>query len=155
VWVEETGFGSEVPDSYKPEFMEQSVRNMMATGKVWGVTWWGSHDIEPAVKGFDALEYTMGLLDLNNKPKAQGRKFAELAAEFRKAGQGTAVRGTALVIPDHGLSTNPWPPDWKYATAYMKLIERGVRPAIVLESRAKDAEYLRARGIVELVPLRG
>jgi hypothetical protein len=33
----------------------------------------------------------------------------------------------------------------------MKLIERGVSPAIVLESRAKDAAYLRTRGIEELV----
>ena len=154
VWVEETGFGNEVPDSYKPEFMEQSVRNMMSTGKVWGVTWWGSHDIDPAVKGFDPLEYTLGLLDLSNKPKPQGRKFAELAAEFRQTGQATEARKTALVIPDHGLSTNSWPPDWKFATAYMKLIERGVRPAIVLESRAKEADYLKARGISELIALK-
>jgi hypothetical protein len=153
VWVEETGFGNEVPDSYKPEFMEQSARNMMSTGKVWGVTWWGSHDIDPAVKGFDGVEYVLGLLDLNNKPKPAGRKFAELAADFRRTRQETLVRKTALVIPDRGLSTSAWPPDWKYATPYMKLIERGVRPAIVLESRAKDAEYLKARGIVELVPL--
>jgi hypothetical protein len=154
VWVEETGFANEVPDSYKPEFMEQSVRNMMSTGKVWGVTWWGSHDIDPAVKGFDGIEYGMGLLDLNNKPKPAGRKFAELAAEFRRTRQEMPVRRTALVIPDRGLSTSAWPPDWKYAAPYMKLIERGVRPAIVLESRAKDTDYLKARGIIELVPLR-
>ncbi len=155
VWVEETGFGSEVPDSYKPEFMEHSVRNMMATGKVWGVTWWGSHDINPAVKGFDTLEYTLGLLDLNNKPKPAGLKFAELAAEFRRKKLDTPARKVALVIPDRGLSTNSWPPDWKYATPYMKLIERGISPAIVLASRAKDVEYLKARGISELVALNG
>jgi hypothetical protein len=36
----------------------------------------------------------------------------------------------------------------------MKLIERGVRPAIVLESRAKEADYLKARGISELIALK-
>jgi endo-1,4-beta-mannosidase len=153
VWVEETGFGDEVPDSYKPEFMEQSVRNMMATGKVWGVTWWCSHDIDPSIRSFDKLEYTLGLLDLNNRPKPAGRKFAELAAEFKRSQPESAPRKTALVIPDRGLSTSAWPPDWKYATPYMNLIDRGVRPAIVLESRAKDTEYLKARGIVDLVPL--
>jgi hypothetical protein len=34
----------------------------------------------------------------------------------------------------------------------MNLINRGVSPAIVLESRATDADYLRARGISELLP---
>jgi hypothetical protein len=150
VWVEEIGALS-MPDSYKPEFMEQSIRNVMATGKAWGVTWWGSHDIDPAVKGFADLEYSLGLLDLQNQPKPLGQKFAALAAEFRRSQPEAPVRRTALVIPDRGLSPKPWPPDWRYATPYMKLIERGVSPAIVLESRAKDAAYLRTRGIEELV----
>jgi len=34
----------------------------------------------------------------------------------------------------------------------MNLINQGVSPAIVLESRSKDAEYLKARGIANLVP---
>jgi hypothetical protein len=94
----------------------------------------------------------MGLIDVNNKAKPAGRKFAELAAEFRTKPRTIPTRRTALVIPDHGLSTKAWPPDWRYATPYMHLIERGLQPAIVLESRAHDADYLRARGIVELIP---
>jgi hypothetical protein len=35
----------------------------------------------------------------------------------------------------------------------MKLIERGILPAIVLESRAQDASYLKKRGITQLVKL--
>jgi hypothetical protein len=50
------------------------------------------------------------------------------------------------------LSTNAWPPDWKYAKTYMNLIERGLRPAIVLESRVHDTAYFHGRGIVELIP---
>lgn len=34
---------------------------------------------------------------------------------------------------------------------YMKLIKRGLAPAIVLESRSKDVDYLKARGITELI----
>lgn len=153
VWVEETGVGSkEMPESYKPEFMEHSVRNIMATGKAWGITWWASHDIDPAIKSFDKYEYGLGLLDLQNKPKPMGRKFAELVAEFKRAQPEIASRKTALVIPDRGLSTKAWPADWKYAKPYMDLVGRGETPAIVLESRAKDADYLRARGIANLVP---
>jgi endo-1,4-beta-mannosidase len=153
VWVEETGVGStEMPESYKPEFMEHSVRNILSTDKAWGITWWCSHDIDPAVKGFDSAEYVMGLLDLKNKPKPMGRKFAELAAESRRTSPVKAPRKVALVIPDHGLSTKPWPADWRYATPYMNLIARGETPAIVLESRSKDADYLKARGISTLIP---
>jgi hypothetical protein len=156
VWVEETGIApGEVPESYLPEFMGHSVRNMVATGKAWGITWWCSHDMDPAIKGFDKMEYVLGLLDLQNKPKPMGRKFAELAAELRRSRPEPAQRKTALVIPDRGLSTKPWPPDWKFASPYMKLIDRGISPAIVLESRSKDEDYLRSRGISDLIPLRG
>lgn len=154
VWVEETGVGNkEMPESFKPEFMEHSVRNLMSTGKVWGITWWCSHDIDPAIKSFDKYEYGLGLLDLQNKPKPMGEKFAELAAEFRRSPTEMVKRTTALVIPDKGLSTKSWPPDWKYATPFMNLIDRGIVPAIVLESRSKDEGYLKARGIRELIPI--
>ena len=156
VWVEETGITpGEVPESYLPEFIEHSVRNMVSTGKAWGVTWWCSHDMDPAIKGFDRMEYVLGLLDLQNRPKPMGRKFAQLAAELRRSRPEPVQRRIALVIPDRGLSAKPWPPDWKFAAPYMKLIDRGISPAIVLESRAKDEEYLRSRGIADLIPIRG
>jgi endo-1,4-beta-mannosidase len=152
VWLEETGVGNkEMPESFKPDFMEHSVRNVMSTGKAWGITWWCSHDIDPAIKSFDGYEYGLGLLDLQNKPKPLGKKFAELAPEFKRSRPETASRKTALVIPDRGLSTSAWPPDWKYATPYMNLVTRGVAPAIVLESRAHDEDYLKARGITDLI----
>ena len=154
VWVEETGLGNkEMPESYKPVFMEQSVRNIASTGKAWGITWWASHDIDPAIKDFSDYEYGLGLLDLKNNPKPLGKKFAELAAELRRAPAEAIPRPTALVIPDLGLSSKPWPSDWRFASAYMKLLAQGMSPAIVLESRAKDEGYLRSRGITDLVAL--
>jgi hypothetical protein len=132
--------------------MEHSVRNIAATGKSWGVTWWCSHDIERSVKGFDQYEYELGLIDLQNKPKPLGKKFKQLAAELRQSPPVIAPQTTALVIPDLGLSTKSWPPDWRFAKPYMDLVERGQNPAIVLESRAKDEAYLKARGITTLLP---
>jgi len=154
VWVEEVGTSAEwMPQSYLPEFMEHTVRNIVNTGKSWGVTWWSSHDIDPNIKGFDSLEYTLGLLDFQNQPKATGRKFAALAGEYRRTPPEIPDHPVALVIPDYGLSHQTWPPDWTYGKAYMDLAEQGKRPTIVLESRAHDEEYLKARGIRELVPL--
>jgi len=154
VWVEETGVSPEwMPEGYLPEFTDQSVKNVVNTGKSWGITWWASHDIDPAIKGFDSLEYTLGLLDLHNRPKPLGRKFAALAKELRGAPPANPERPLALLIPDHALSRKTWPPDWTYAKPYMDLVAQGKNPTIVLESRAHDEAYLKARGIRELVPL--
>jgi hypothetical protein len=154
VWVEEIGVSEkECPPSYQPTYMEQAVRNIAATGKAWGITWWGSHDIDRADKSFDYYEYGLGLIDQQNKPKPLGKKFAELAAELRRNPQPVVERSTALVIPEFGLSKESWPPDWRFAGPYMKLIERGIVPAIVLESRTRDASYLQKRGITNLVSL--
>ena len=156
VWVEETGV---VPDENvaadsMPEYMERLVRNAVSTGKLWGVTWWCSHDFDPSIKGFDAMEYQLGLLDRAGKPKPLGLKFAALAKELRGVPQTGGDRTTALVIPDRGLSTKTWPPDWSWATPFMKLVEKGKKPAVVLASRANDESYLRQRGITELIPLK-
>ena len=152
VWTEEIGVSSkEMPPEFQPEYMDQQVRNVAATGKSWGVTWWSSHDIDRANKSFDNYEYELGLLDLQNRPKPLGRKFKELAAELRRSPPEIVLRKTALVIPDLGLSKKQWPPDWRFAKAYMDLMAKGKIGAIVLESRAKDEDYLRSRGISELV----
>ena len=154
VWVEEIGVANGwMPEEYKPEFMEHTVRNIAATGKAWGITWWSSHDVDRTIKDFNELEYTLGLLDIHNKPKPLGIKFKALAAELRRNPPQIVPRPLALVIPDAGLATKSWPADWKFATPYMKLIDQGKTPQIVVESRAKDEAYLRSRGITELVTI--
>jgi endo-1,4-beta-mannosidase len=154
VWVEEVGTSAEwMPESYLPEFMEHTIRNVVSTGKAWGITWWASHDIDPAIKGFNSLEYTLGLLDLQNRPKPLGRMMAKLVNEMRRTPPEIPERPLALVIPDHGLRRKTWPPDWTYGKPYMDLVTQGKRPVIVLESRAKDEEYLKARGVKDLIPM--
>jgi hypothetical protein len=152
VWVQEFGASPEwMPESYIPEFCEQTVRNALTCRNLWGFTWWCSHDIDRGIQGFDSLEYTLGVLDQQNRPKPIGRKFAQLARELRAGAPPPLRRPKALVIPEQGLSTKGWPPDWRFAEPFMRWIERGTRPAIVLESRAADREYLRSRGISELI----
>lgn len=151
VWVEELGTTSEwMPESYMPEYAKRVLHNAADTGTIWGFTWWCSHDIDPNFKGFRSLEYKLGLIDENNHVKPFGRSIAALAKELRSQTHSSPLRKTALVIPDSGLGQDP---DWTYATAFMNLVEKRQKPCIVMESRSKDEDYLRARGIAELIPV--
>lgn len=57
------------------------------------------------------------------------------------------ARPTALVLPDDLV---PWTP---FFEPYMRLIDKGVRPAVVLASRSTDKAYLASRDIDRLIPL--
>jgi endo-1,4-beta-mannosidase len=155
VWIEEVGVSREwVPEEHLLDYADTLVRNAASTGKLWGITWWCSHDIDPAIKSFSSLEYTLGLIGLDNKPKPLGKKLAALAAEFRHLRISANNRDTALVIPDVGLKQTHTPPDWTYGDRFMKLVADGKNPCIVCESRTGDEDYLRSRGIRNLIPLR-
>jgi hypothetical protein len=152
VWVQEVGTSSEwMPDTYISEYARTLLQNAAACQNVWGFTWWCSHDIDPGMKGFLSLEYTLGVLDRQNRVKPLGRTLSKLAAEWRRNPPAVISRPVALVIPDKGLSKAGDPADWSIAKQYMDLLSRGVRPAIVLESRVGDKAYLKDRGIEELV----
>ncbi len=154
VWVEEIGTSPEwMPESYMGDYARQVLENAADTGKLWGITWWCSHDVDPSVKGFQSLEYTLGLIDQKNHVKPLGIVISKLAEELRGKTFSSTQRKTAMVIPDTGLSTRTKPSDWTYGAAFMNLLERGKKPCIVLESRAKDEEYLRSRNVTELISL--
>ena len=151
VWVEEIGATPEwMPETYMPEYAKLVLHNAADTGSLWGFTWWCSHDIDPNIKSFQSLEYKLGLIDVNNHVKPFGRAIASLAKELRSQTYSSLQRKLALVIPDSGLGQDP---DWTYATAFMNLVEKRQKPCIVIESRSKDEDYLRARGLTELIPV--
>ena len=133
------------------EYATTLLQNAAACQNVWSFTWWCSHDIDPAMKGFLGLEYTLGVLDQQNRVKPLGRTLSKLAEEWRKNPPAVISRPIALVIPDKGLSKSGDVADWSIAKQYMDLVSRGTRPAIVLESRVGDKAYLKNRGIEELV----
>jgi hypothetical protein len=123
VWIEETGVSKVWMDpALIPSWAEQSIRNMAGCEDFWGVTWWCSHEVNPAFTGFNPLEYD------RHPPEP-------------------LHRDTALVLPD-GLV--PWTP---FFEPYMRLIDKGVRPAVVKASRSGDKAYLHARGIDRLIQL--
>jgi hypothetical protein len=148
VWIEETGVSKVWMDpSLIPSWTEQSIRNMASCEDFWGVTWWCSHEVNPAFTGFNPLEYDLGVYTNDRKLKPIGATIANLAREYDAHPPEPIHRDTALVLPDDLI---PWTP---FFEPYMKLIDEGVRPAVVLASRSTDKAYLEARGIDRLIQL--
>lgn len=148
VWIEETGVSKVWMDpSLIPSWTEQSIRNMASCADFWGVTWWCSHEVNQAFTGFNPLEYDLGVYTNDRRLKPIGATIAKLAREYDRHPPEPLHRDIALVLPD-GLV--PWTP---FFEPYMKLIDKGVRPAVVKESRSGDRAYLEARGIDRLIQL--
>ena len=133
------------------EYATTLLQNAAACQNVWSFTWWCSHDIDPAMKGFLSLEYTLGVLDQQNRVKLLGKTLSTLAEQWRKNPPGCAFSLRSAGNPDKGLSKTGDAADWSIAKQYMDLVSRGVPPAIVLQSRAGDKAYLKSRGIEELI----
>jgi len=92
IWLQEYGMCKEwMPEVARiPEFLEQTTLAAIEEGVSW-FTWWASHDVDHKFE-LNSLEYDFGLLTVDNKIKPQGRKFRELADQYR----GKPVRFDAL-----------------------------------------------------------
>ena len=148
VWIEETGVSKVWMDpSIIPQWTEQSIRNMASCEDLWGVTWWCSHEVSSTLTGFNQLEYDLGVYTNDRRLKPIGATIANLIREYDQSPPEPIHRDTALVLPDDLI---PWTP---FFEPYMKLIDKGVRPAVVKASRSTDKAYLAARGIDTLIEL--
>ena len=153
VWLQEFGATARwMPEEDIPGFMERTVRAVATSVNLWGCTWWCSHDIHPRMQGFAAIEYDMGLLDSENRPKPVGLRLRELAHEFRTAPPEVVPRPKALILPDDTFRQQTGRPGWRFASKYMEYAARGVHPGIILESQCEDRAYLASRGITEILP---
>jgi len=141
LWIEEDGCSRQwMRESLIPHWAQASIRNAVSCDHLFGFTWWCSHDVNTRFRGFNTLEYDLGLFTNDRKLKAIGRTFRDLIAEFDVIPPRVLSRPHALSIPDGAGGDNVFP-------HYIAAVERGLRPQIILESRAHDAAYLRARGI--------
>lgn len=144
-WLQEFGASAvERPEASIPGWAEAFIRNTLSSSNMWGCTWWGSHDIDRRLTAFDEYEYDLGLLTIRNETKPTGARIAQLIASLRSEPIQPLVRSTALVIPSLA-------PARDAADHFFRLIEQGVRPAIVTLDRSRDEAYLAGRGITDLV----
>jgi len=152
VWVQETGAPEpHIPAADAPEFARATVLNAAECAGLWGVTWWCSHDVDRSLADFPELEYTLGLFDSAGRAKPIATALADTIAELRAKPHPGRPRETALVLDCTPATRSVSGPGGGYFEAWMRLRTEGLRPAVVLASRADDAEYLAARGITELI----
>ncbi|MFD4788298.1 glycosyl hydrolase [Streptomyces sp. NPDC058459] len=144
-WLQEFGASPvERPEGSIPGWAETFVRNTLSSAHVWGCTWWGSHDIDRRLTGFDEYEYDLGLLTTENEVKPVGAQLAQLIAGIRDAPPRPLTRTSALVLPDPSATR-------QVADAFFRLVEQGVHPAVVTLDGSRDAAYLARRGITDLI----
>ena len=147
--VQEFGVAKEWIDD--KDVMEKYICNTLdfcaADPNMWGVTWWCSHDISKEFAGFSNMEYSMGLIDLDNNPKHAGLVFKKYIEEFKNK-EVIPYRPTkALVVKE----TDWLCTDRTNADRYAAQVEKGIYPAFILPEKVNDTEYLKMRGIEEII----
>lgn len=141
IWIEEDGCSKQwMHEDLIPQWAEASIRNAVSCDHLFGITWWCSHDVNTRFSGFNKLEYDLGLYTNDRKLKPLGRTFRDLIVEFDRTPPAVRPRPAALVIPDDAGADETLP-------RFMRAIEGGAHPQIVLASRAQDQAHLRKRGI--------
>ncbi|MCT9091482.1 glycosyl hydrolase [Streptomyces sp. ASQP_92] len=152
VWLQEVGAPAPlVPPAHAAAFTEATVDNALDCPDLWGITWWCSHDVSRELADFPELEYGLGLLTNDRRPKDTARVLAGAAAAVRTSGRTPAPRTTALVVPDDPAARSRCAPGGAVFEAFFRLTADGARPTTVLASRADDTAHLAARGITDVV----
>lgn len=147
LWIEEDGCSKQwMSEDLIPRWAEASIRNAAGTAHLFGITWWCSHDVNPRYTGFNTLEYDLGLYTNDRKLKPLGRTFRDLIAEFDAHPPAVLQRDSALVIPDSMGGDD-------LLAHYMRAVDAGTHPQIVLASRARDSAYLSSRGVTKLISI--
>ncbi|GAA1272767.1 cellulase family glycosylhydrolase [Kitasatospora nipponensis] len=160
VWLQEVGAPAPcVPAEGAADFATATVAGALDCEDVWGVTWWCSHDVDRALADFPDLEYSLGLLTNDRRPKPAGRAIARAIEQYRDKPPAPAPRHTALVLDagpdeDGGPQRAACAPGGAFFEAFARLTADGARPAVVLARQAQDRAQLAARGITELVAVR-
>lgn len=114
IWLQEYGASEAwMEASLIPAFLEATTRRAIDAGVSW-FTWWASHDIDRQLQ-VDELEYTLGLLDVNNRPKPQARTFAELAKAYR--GKPVVLPAEATPTPLHDDTGLSYAATWRWLEA--------------------------------------
>ncbi|HKU66486.1 MAG TPA: hypothetical protein VJP85_01805 [Candidatus Baltobacteraceae bacterium] len=145
MWIEEDGCSKVwMREELIPHWAQASIRNAASCDHLFGITWWCSHDVNPHLRGFNRLEYDLGLYTNDRQLKPLGRAISDLIDEFDRTPPQPLRRERALVIPDDEGSD-------ALLARYVRSVDEGVRPQIVLASRTNDLPYLRERGISELI----
>ncbi|CAL9621333.1 glycoside hydrolase 5 family protein [Streptomyces sp. enrichment culture] len=149
VWLQEVGAPAPlIPPEHAAAFTAATAANALDCPDLWGITWWCSHDVSRELADFPELEYGLGLLTNDRKPKESALAFARIVREGSPVPR---VRTTALVVPADPGARSRCAPGGDVFDAFFRLTADGARPTTVLDTRADDKDHLAARGITETV----
>ncbi|WP_154606336.1 glycoside hydrolase 5 family protein [Arthrobacter sp. AQ5-05] len=156
IWLQEIGAPyPAVPFDGAADFLEQSLRPVLDTPNLWGVTWWCSHDVSRKLADFPELEYTLGLLDSERQVKPAGKRLAELIAAEKVNPTAPAQRSTAVSFDPGDLATGVGrsvaDPAGELFRSWLERAASGEKPTLVRSAKTGDTAYLAARGITQVV----
>lgn len=147
VWIQEFGISPQWTEKENFErFVYESMLNATRSENLMGFTFWCSHDIDRKFV-FDEIEYDLGLFDVNNRIKPLGKIYAEAVKKIRSGEKPKPLKGGKAYIIDE---SRPFD-GWEYARKFSGEVRRGNHVKFVLSSDSDDAEYLKSRGITEIV----
>ena len=146
VWIQEFGCSSCWADS-SDQIKEFLIKTLDAISKIrncWGFTLWCSYDISADLKGYGNLEYDLGILDINNKPKTYTAAISSWIIRHKNDKKTPSVRNIACVF-------QPDKPIWENIEQFLALMNGENRVALILPEKVSDADYLASRGITDIV----
>lgn len=84
VWMQEVGAPRNVlPEGSVVPFLERTVAELAGAPRLFGITWWCSHDVSRSLADFPELEYDLGLIDEHGRVKPAGLALRDAVAEAR------------------------------------------------------------------------
>lgn len=100
VWLQEVGAPQpHVGAARVPGFATDTLRNAVGHDRLWGVTWWCSHDVDRSFADFPELEYTLGLLGADRSVKPLGAAVRDVLPELRSTRAAGRTPSVDLVLP--------------------------------------------------------
>ena len=150
-WVQEFGTVSVKLDEEVFDFMRKSIEAMYTQNNLWGITWWCSNNISKEYTVFSRKEYELGLFDNDNKITESGKMFANMIKKYNENPVKPQKRTSAIVWKNDKNLDNPSDVTWENGKRYADCVRQGIYPAIILPEKVNDAEYLKMRGIENIL----
>ncbi len=156
VWLQEVGAPSmNLADAEMPEFAARTVEAALSSPALYGITWWCSHDVSRSLGDYKDLEYSLGLLDVDNAVKPLGRRFAELVADARAGATARVLPrsiGVVVEVDEHDLpiARADLAPGGVVFERWHELREQGEPVTVVTSRTAADPASLAKRGITDV-----
>ena len=124
---------------------------MYTQNNLWGITWWCSNNISKEYTVFSRKEYELGLFDNDNKITESGKMFANMIKKYNENPVKPQKRTSAIVWKNDKNLDNPSDVTWENGKRYADCVRQGIYPAIILPEKVNDAEYLKMRGIENIL----